>query len=83
MNKTIRDLVAKFGKLPTPVDQIADDADLYAAGLTSFASVQLMLGIEEAFDIEFPDNLLNRKSFGSISAIAKTVDIIQDGRKVA
>ncbi|MGG7580788.1 acyl carrier protein [Rhizobium sp. Nf11,1] len=83
MNKTIRDLVAKFGKLPTPVDQIADDADLYAAGLTSFASVQLMLGIEEAFDIEFPDSLLNRKSFASISAIAKTVDIIQDGRKVA
>ncbi|ANL48906.1 MULTISPECIES: acyl carrier protein [Rhizobium] len=83
MNKTIRDLVAKFGKLPTPIDQIADDADLYAAGLTSFASVQLMLGIEEAFDIEFPDNLLNRKSFASISAIAKTVDLIQDGRKVA
>ncbi|MBY4608757.1 acyl carrier protein [Rhizobium sp. 9T] len=83
MNKTIRDLVAKFGKLPTSIDQIADDADLYAAGLTSFASVQLMLGIEEAFDIEFPDNLLNRKSFASISAIAKTVDLIRDGRKVA
>ncbi|MDR6668343.1 MULTISPECIES: acyl carrier protein [unclassified Rhizobium] len=83
MNKTIRDLVAKFGKLPVPVDQVADDADLYAAGLTSFASVQLMLGIEEAFDIEFPDNLLNRKSFASISAIAKTVDLIRDSRKVA
>jgi acyl carrier protein len=83
MNTTIRDLVAKFGKLPTSIDQIGDDADLYAAGLTSFASVQLMLGIEEAFDIEFPDNLLNRKSFASISAIAKTVDLIRDGRKVA
>ncbi|MFC5760844.1 acyl carrier protein [Rhizobium sp. GCM10022189] len=83
MNKTIRDLVTKFGKLPVPVDQVADDADLYAAGLTSFASVQLMLGIEEAFDIEFPDNLLNRKSFASISAIAKTVDLIRDSRKVA
>jgi acyl carrier protein len=83
MNKTIRDLVAKFGKLPVSIDQVADDADLYTAGLTSFASVQLMLGIEEAFDIEFPDNLLNRKSFSSISAIAKTVDLIQDSRKVA
>ncbi|MBX5129837.1 acyl carrier protein [Rhizobium lentis] len=83
MNKTIRDLVAKFGKLSVAIDQVADDADLYAAGLTSFASVQLMLGIEEAFDIEFPDNLLNRKSFASISAIAKTVDLIRDGRKVA
>ena len=83
MNKTIRDLVAKFGKLPVSIDQVADDADLYTAGLTSFASVQPMLGIEEAFDIEFPDNLLNRKSFASISAIAKTVDLIRDSRKVA
>jgi acyl carrier protein len=42
-----------------------------------------MLAIEEAFDIEFPDNLLNRKSFASISAIEKTVDMIKDSRKVA
>ncbi|MEK1893663.1 MAG: acyl carrier protein [Rhizobium sp.] len=83
MNTTIRELLAKFGKLPISVDQVADDADLYAVGLTSFASVQLMLGIEEAFDIEFPDNLLNRRSFASIAAIAKTVDQIKDGRKVA
>ncbi|EJL53966.1 MULTISPECIES: acyl carrier protein [unclassified Rhizobium] len=83
MNTTIRELLVKFGKLPVSVDQVADDADLYAVGLTSFASVQLMLGIEEAFDIEFPDNLLNRKSFASIAAIAKTVDQIKDSRKVA
>jgi acyl carrier protein len=83
MNETIRGLLAKFGGLPVPVDQIADDADLYATGLSSFASVQLMLGIEEAFDIEFPDNLLNRRSFASIAAIEKTVDMILDGRKVA
>ncbi|RDJ09684.1 acyl carrier protein [Rhizobium grahamii] len=83
MNTTIRELLVKFGKLPVSVDQVADDADLYAVGLTSFASVQLMLGIEEAFDIEFPDNLLNRKSFASIAAIARTVGQIKDSRKVA
>jgi acyl carrier protein len=83
MNETIRELLVKFGGLPVAVDQIADDADLYATGLSSFASVQLMLGIEEAFDIEFPDNLLNRKSFASIAAIEKTVDLILNSRKVA
>jgi acyl carrier protein len=83
MNETIRGLLGKFGGLPLAVDQIADDADLYAAGLSSFASVQLMLGIEDAFDIEFPDNLLNRKSFSSIAAIEKTVDMITNNRKVA
>ena len=39
MNATIREILAKFGQLPTPVDTIADEADLYAAGLSSFASV--------------------------------------------
>lgn len=83
MNETIRGLLTKFGSLPVAVDQIANDADLYATGLSSFASVQLMLGIEESFDIEFPDNLLNRKSFASINAIEKTVGMILEGRKVA
>lgn len=83
MNATIREILAKFGQLPSPVDAIADDADLYAAGLSSFASVQLMLGIEEAFDIEFPDNLLNRKSFASIKAIEDTVKLILDGKEAA
>lgn len=83
MNETIRALLAKLGGLPVAVDTLADDADLYAAGLSSFASVQLMLGLEEAFDMEFPDHLLNRKSFASISAIEATVATIVGDRKVA
>nr|WP_316651624.1 acyl carrier protein [uncultured Gellertiella sp.] len=76
MNDRIRDLLTKLGNLPVPVAELADEADLYTAGLSSFASVQLMLGIEDAFDIEFPDNLLNRKSFASIAAIRSTVEQI-------
>ncbi len=83
MNETIRTLLAKLGGLPVSVETVADDADLYAAGLSSFASVQLMLGLEEAFDIEFPDHLLNRKSFASIGAIEATVKSILEDRKVA
>lgn len=83
MNSTIRNLLAKVASLPVSVDGLADDADLYAAGLSSFASVQLMLGIEEAFDIEFPDSLLNRKSFASIAAIEKTVETIVSAEKAA
>ena len=83
MNETIRTLLAKLGGLPVSVDTVANDADLYAAGLSSFASVQLMLGLEEAFDIEFPDHLLNRKSFASIAAIEATVATIVGDRKVA
>lgn len=83
MNSTIREILSKFGQLPVAVDTVADDADLYAAGLSSFASVQLMLGLEDAFDIEFPDSMLNRKSFASISAIETTVKAILDGKEAA
>lgn len=83
MNETIRELLGRVGGLPVPVSEIADDADLYAAGLSSFASVQVMLAIEETFDIEFPDSLLNRKSFASIKAIEETVAQIIKSREAA
>jgi acyl carrier protein len=83
MNETIRELLAKLGGLPVAVTDLADDADLYAVGLSSFASVQLMLGIEEAFDLEFPDSLLNRKSFASIAAIQQTLTQILNSKEAA
>jgi acyl carrier protein len=83
MNYTIRNLLKKHAGLPVNVDDLADGADLYAAGLSSFASVQLMLALEENFDIEFPDSLLNRKSFQSIEAIERSLGSIIGDRKVA
>ncbi|MGI2035880.1 acyl carrier protein [Rhizobium panacihumi] len=83
MNETIRELLARVGGLPVPVTDLTDEADLYAAGLSSFASVQVMLAIEESFDIEFPDSLLNRKSFASIKAIEETVAQIIKSREAA
>ena len=83
MKEKIRELLGKHGGLPIAVDTLADSADLYAAGLSSFASVQLMLGLEDTFDIEFPDHLLNRKSFSSIDTIAETLAAIIDGQEAA
>jgi len=78
MHDVVRQLLAKHGSLPVSVDEIANSADLYDAGLSSFASVQLMLALEEHFDVEFPEHLLNRKSFSSIDAIAAAVSEIAD-----
>ena len=83
MIDTIRELLKKHAGLQVDVDALDAGADLYAAGLSSFASVQLMLAIEEHFDLEFPDSMLNRKSFQSIDAIVRTVSTITEDRKVA
>ncbi len=73
MYDTIRALLTQSGRLTTDAATLPVDADLYRAGLTSHGSVTLMLAIEEAFDIEFPDELLTRDVFASIGSIADAV----------
>lgn len=65
----IRQILQEHGKFPAGVDALADDADLYAAGMTSHASVNVMLALEDAFELEFPDRMLKRSVFESINAI--------------
>jgi acyl carrier protein len=69
----IRTLLARNPMIPIDFEAISDDASLYDAGLTSFASVQMMLAIEEEFDIEFPEQMLTRRTFSSISSIAAAI----------
>ncbi|MBV9047988.1 MAG: acyl carrier protein [Solirubrobacterales bacterium] len=54
MTDQIRQAINDHARLPVPVDTLSDDADLYSAGMTSHASVNVMLALEDAFDIEFP-----------------------------
>ena len=72
MRDTIRKLVDEHAGLPANLT-IEDDTDLYRAGMKSFASVQLMLALEEAFEIEFPEELLTRATFRSIAAMDAAV----------
>lgn len=61
------------GKLTVAADSLALDADLHAAGMSSHASVNVMLAIEDALDIEFPDALLTKETFSSIARIDAAV----------
>jgi acyl carrier protein len=50
---TIRQILKDHGKFTVDVATLSDDADLYEAGMTSHASVNVMLALEDAFDLEF------------------------------
>jgi acyl carrier protein len=63
--------------LPVAVASLADDDDLYQAGMTSHASVNVMLALEDAFDIEFPDRMLKRSVFESIGSIQAALSELQ------
>ena len=65
----IRRVLAEHARLPVDVDTLGDQADLFRAGMTSHASVNVMLALEDAFDIEFPDSMLKRSVFESVAGI--------------
>ena len=69
MNDKIRQTLKDHARLPVDVETLSDDDDLYQAGMTSHASVNVMLALEDAFDVEFPDHLLRRSVFESVAAI--------------
>jgi len=64
----------QHGRLARDADSLDEHADLYQAGMTSHASVNVMLALEGEFDVEFPDEMLKRSSFESIAAIASAVE---------
>ena len=69
MDEEIRKVIAEHARLPVDVSEMSDRADLYQAGMTSHASVSVMLALEDAFDIEFPERMLRKSTFESIAAI--------------
>jgi acyl carrier protein len=77
MTEKIRKILKDHGRLSKDADSLAEDADLYQAGMTSHASVNVMLALEGEFDLEFPDSMLKRSSFESIAAIRGAIETLQ------
>lgn len=76
LDDQIRSVLAEHGRLNADAASLGEHSDLYQAGLTSHASVNLMLALEGQFDVEFPDNMLNRSVFSSIASIrAALIDL--------
>ncbi|KQT13664.1 acyl carrier protein [Ramlibacter sp. Leaf400] len=70
---SIRQVLRDHGRLATDPGKLATDADLYQSGMTSHASVNVMLALEGEFDIEFPDHMLKRNVFRSIGSIERAL----------
>jgi len=73
MGDEVREVIREYGRLSVDVGSLKDESSLYEAGMTSHASVNVMLGLENKFDIEFPDRMLRRNVFESLGAIRSAV----------
>ncbi len=79
MHDQIRRVLAEHARLPVGIESVADDDDLYEIGMTSLASVNVMLALEDTFDLELPDEMLTRTVFSSIRSIAAALGTVGEG----
>ena len=66
-------MLGEHARLVVDVAHLSDDDDLFRLGMTSHASVSVMLALEDAFGVEFPEHMLRRSTFESISSIRKAI----------
>ena len=76
----IRKILKDHGRLSKDAGAYPEDGDLYQAGMTSHASVNVMLALEGEFDIEFPDHMLKRSVFESMAAMRDAIAQLTGGK---
>ncbi len=77
----LREIVKNHARIHLPLEEISDTTDLYRAGMSSQASVVLMIAVEGEFGIEFPDSMLSRDVFSSIENIASAVETVMQAQR--
>lgn len=79
LESKIRAVLTQHARLPVDVDTVSLQDDLFQIGMSSHASVSVMLGLEDAFDVEFPDEMLRRSVFASIAAMSEALGALGVG----
>jgi len=67
LEKSFTELLAPF--VPEAPEPITEDVRLRDAGLDSIHSIDLLLAIEDCYDIEFPPHLLNDATFDTAGSL--------------
>ena len=77
LKELIRQMIEEHARLAVPIGTLDDHADLFLAGMTSHASVNVMLALEDRFEIEFPESMLRKSTFQSVAAIDAALSELQ------
>ena len=77
---TVKSIIDKQLNFAVHGYELRPDDELWALGMTSLNCVGLMLAIEQTFNIELPESILNEAMFRSVNAIASAVDGVLNTR---
>jgi acyl carrier protein len=74
VSATVRRVLKEHGRLHIDANALQENEDLYNAGMNSHASVNVMVALENEFEVEFPDQMLNRGTFDSVASIRTAIE---------
>jgi acyl carrier protein len=72
----IRKILVENTTLAVGESSLTDDTDLFNAGMTSYASVAMMMSLEDHFGVVFPDFMIRWHTFQTITALADVVRLL-------
>lgn len=83
MNSKLREILAQWAGLDVPIASLPDNANLYDAGMSSLATVKILMAIENAFNVEIPDEWLTRELFTSVASLSQAIKQLQSDEAAA
>jgi len=76
----VKQVVIDYSEIPSELNQLTFNEDLFKLGMSSRSSVSLMMGLESEFDIEFPDEMLRKEIFQSVETIGKAIESLSTAK---
>lgn len=79
METQVREVLVKHSGLGDRVTGVDAGENLWQLGMTSLASVQVMVALEETFGVEIPDDMLRHATFASVDNIVSCIRSLSPG----
>jgi len=79
LDDRIREVLSRHGRIASDPATLDEDADLYQAGMSSHATVNVMIALEQELDVEFPEAMLSKGTFASIASIRVALAALAPG----
>jgi acyl carrier protein len=76
MISTLKELAVEHIAALSSVGQVDEDSDLAELGLDSMSALNLLLDMEDEFDVQFPEEYLTADVFSTLATLATAILVL-------